>query len=491
MLSKIVNILQPDRLLQNRYFRIGLVYLVSLLYVVVLGYFISKDKYIMAAVPAGLLLAFVALYRLELIFWFILFTIPLSVPLKEFSSGLDFNMFLPTEPLLAGLLVIFLIKLAIDGSFDRKVLKHPVTIIILLQLVWLLATSITSTMPGISLKFFLSRLWFVAVFYFIATQVFKDLHKIGRYFWIMLIPMAAVIILITLKHIGLGLFDQKAANPAVDPFFNDHTLYGAIMALFIPVAIGYIFKSDFNWWQRIGAFIVLCLLVTGLIFSYSRAAWVSLAGAVLVYLILLFKIPWKTVLLGVAGLVVAIMLFGKVLIMNMEGNDQDSSDNFMEHVQSISNISTDASNLERLNRWNCALRMFAEKPFFGFGPGTYMFQYAPFQKESQKTIISTNAADGGNAHSEYLGPLSESGLFGGLLVLLLVVYGFITGVRVYKRETDRELKMVAVVVIIGLTTYFLHGILNNFLDTDKASAGVWAFLAILVALDVRKDRQKE
>ena len=75
--------------------------------------------------------------------------------------------------------------------------------------------------------------------------------------------------------------------------------------------------------------------------------------------------------------------------------------------------------------------------------------------------------------------------------MLLVIYGFVTGVRVYWKQTDRELKMIAIVVLIGLTTYFLHGILNNFLDTDKASAGVWAFLAILVTLDIRDKQVKE
>jgi hypothetical protein len=48
--------------------------------------------------------------------------------------------------------------------------------------------------------------------------------------------------------------------------------------------------------------------------------------------------------------------------------------------------------------------------------------------------------------------------------------------------------MIVVSVLIGLTTYFLHGILNNFLDTDKASAAVWGFLAVLVALDVRQNK---
>ena len=38
--------------------------------------------------------------------------------------------------------------------------------------------------------------------------------------------------------------------------------------------------------------------------------------------------------------------------------------------------------------------------------------------------------------------------------------------------------------MLGLVTYFSHGFLNNFLDTDKLSVPVWGFIAILVALDI-------
>ena len=38
-------------------------------------------------------------------------------------------------------------------------------------------------------------------------------------------------------------------------------------------------------------------------------------------------------------------------------------------------------------------------------------------------------------------------------------------------------------------TYFIHGVLNNYLDTDKASALFWGFLAILVAMDLQRKRQ--
>jgi len=39
-------------------------------------------------------------------------------------------------------------------------------------------------------------------------------------------------------------------------------------------------------------------------------------------------------------------------------------------------------------------------------------------------------------------------------------------------------------IYLGLMTYFIHGVLNNYLDTDKASAPFWGFLAILVVIDL-------
>ena len=46
-------------------------------------------------------------------------------------------------------------------------------------------------------------------------------------------------------------------------------------------------------------------------------------------------------------------------------------------------------------------------------------------------------------------------------------------------------------VILGLTTYLAHGVLNNFLDTDKAAVPFWAFVAVIVAMDVYYERDEE
>jgi O-antigen ligase len=118
-----------------------------------------------------------------------------------------------------------------------------------------------------------------------------------------------------------------------------------------------------------------------------------------------------------------------------------------------------------------------------------MFKYAPFQINANKTIISTNSADGGNAHSEYLGPLAESGVLGMLTFLLIIGTVIYTAVHTYMRVTDRRLKSFVLASFIALVTYYIHGFLNNFLDTDKLSVPFWGFTAMIVSIDIYSRNQ--
>jgi O-antigen ligase len=204
-----------------------------------------------------------------------------------------------------------------------------------------------------------------------------------------------------------------------------------------------------------------------------------------------FKVKFKYLMIVIAflGTVTAIN-WHEIQYQLAKNKSEHATEDFEERLQSMSNISTDASNLERLNRWNCAIAMFKERPIVGWGPGTYMFEYPAFQHSKDLTIISTNFSDGGNAHSEYLGPLSESGILGLLSILILVAVIFYKGIFLYTQLDDRELKIILASVIVGLSTYFIHGVLNNYLDTDKASIPVWGFTAIIVAIDIHyKKRQ--
>lgn len=471
--------------------KITLFYIISVIFIALNGYFIAIENYYFTLFPIVLLILFFAIFALDKLIYLIVFLSPLSVPLKEIAPDIGFDMFLPTEPLLFGILILFVVKTLIERRYDRLMTSHPISIAIFLSIGWMLITSITSTMPAVSFKFLTARLWFLVSFYFIAAQLFKNKQNIQKYVWLYIIPLLGIIAYVIIRHSTKGFFDKEAPNWAVQPFFNDHTSYAASLAFVIPFVIGSAFLKRFSINIRILFWIVGIFILIGTVLSYTRAAWISLIGALLVLLIINLKIKFRYwLVLGVT--IIGLLIFNWTDIMlKMEQNRQDSSTNLTEHVKSISNVASDASNLERINRWSCAIRMFNEKPFFGWGPGTYQFKYAPFQYSYEKTIISTNAGDMGNAHSEYLGPLSESGVPGTLFFLIIVILTVYTGIKVYKTAKDKEIRQLAVVLLLSLITYYLHAFLNNFLDTDKASALFWGFTAALAALDSYYPKNKE
>ncbi len=446
------------------------------------------EFYYFNLVPAVVLVVLLALFSLDKLILFVVFLTPLAINLQNLEGGLGLS--LPTEPIIFGIMLIYIFKQLHKNTMDIKVMKHPITIAIIINLVWIFITCVTSDIPVVSFKFLISRLWFVIVFFFLCTELFKNYKNIKRFNWLYILPFT-IIIFYTLYEHSLMNFAEAPANYVMSPFYNDHTIYGAMLAMFFPVLIFYSLNKKYSGSIKFAAFSLLLIFIIALIFSYTRAAWVSLAVALISFALLLLRIKFKYIMIAFVGVATVAFVYQTEIVMKLEQNRQDASQDFDKHIQSISNISTDASNLERLNRWNAAFRMFAERPVFGWGPGTYSFEYAPFQHAHEKTIISTNMGDKGNAHSEYIGPLSESGVLGVLTFLGIIVCTLSTGFRLYYTLKDNETKKIVLVTLLGFITYIVHGFLNDFLDTDKASVPFWGFIAILVAIDIYHNNPKE
>ncbi len=453
-------------------------------YLAFIGYCIREEKFFYLAFPLMVTAGIFAFLKMDKTLLLIYFLAPLSVPLRTFFPQFDLDFYITTEPFLAFLTILFIIKTGIFRQIDKRIFLHPVSIAVFFSLFWILVTSITSTMPLVSVKFLVSRVWFVVPFYFMAVMLFQKIQNIRTFIYLYLVGLIIVIVYTFNNHMAYGLNDQQAANWMCYPFYNDHTSYGAAIVMMIFGLMATYQLRSAKKTEMLFMAAGMAILLIALVYSYTRAAWVSLAGVAAIWLLIRMKIPFKWIAFGVTVSIISFILVFNSVMDQLERNQQDASGNFSEHLTSITNISTDASNVERLNRWNSTLRMFSEKPVFGWGPGTYMFQYAPFQYEREKTIISTNFGDGGNAHSEYLGPLAESGVFGSLYFLVIGVLSFITGMRVYKRAASYKIRNFALTITLGLSTYLLHAFLNNFLDTDKISALFWGFIAILVSMDI-------
>lgn len=466
---------------------------ISIIFILVNALFIANQWYLLLTLPFAVLIAYLAVFSINKLVFLTVFLVPLSVPLENYMTDIGFNIQVPTEINLFVILLLIIFKVFAEQPFKKSILLHPVSIAIYVNLAWLIITTLSSSMVLVSLKFVVARLWFLVTFYFLASHLFLSYKNIRLYVWLYILAFLVVIGVALTYMWGDGIFSQQAAHISARPFLPDHTSYGAILAMLLPFLIGFGFYPKYRTSQKMLTWFLVLVVIIALILSYTRAAWLSVGVALGCYLFIRFKVKFYVLVLVTTCLLAVVYVNRTNIIMKMEQNRQDSSKDLTKHLQSIYNIQSDVSNLERINRWKCALRMFEERPVFGWGPGTYMFQYAPFQLWRDKTEISTNFGNWGNAHSEYIGPLAESGVLGTLTLIILIITVFYIGLKRYTNlNKERSTKILLLCAILGLITYCTHGFLNNFLDTDKASALFWGYIAIIVAIDVRyRKRESE
>lgn len=311
--------------------------------------------YWFAALPVALFIIYLFFFSLDKLLFLLIIITPFTVNYELASMGLSVNM--PSEPIIAAIMLLFFLKLIYEQKYERDVLKHPVTIAISVYLLWMLVTSITSEIKWVSFKYFISQLWYIVTFYFVFIKLFKEKQNLHKFLWFYGIPLAIVITYITIQHSMYG-FERQVGTWIAGPFFNDHTNYSAVISLIAPMFFIFIFNKNYSSSRRFSALIIFLIFTTGIIFSYSRASWLGIIVAFASFWVIYLKINYRFIIATALLIFGLFYTFQTEIIISLERDQQESSGDFREHVQSIYNITTDASNMERINRWKSAVRMY-------------------------------------------------------------------------------------------------------------------------------------
>lgn len=437
-----------------------------------------------AAVPVALGLLYLVIYQLKAFYLVLLALLPWSVKVEEGLT--DIGIAVPGEVLLAGVGGLLLLNLLKGRFLQASVYQHPVSLWLGGYMLWLTLATLTSTMPLVSAKFWLIQFLFLMVFYLLAAELLRRPADLRKAVWAYGIALVGVVIYTLIQHSGYD-FQQQANKVVVQPFFRDHTMYGAALAFMLPLIAGLLRVG-----RRLNGTLyapivtaVLVLMLVGILFSYSRAAWLSVIAVALVMGYLQLRLRLRYALVGLIALLIFGFTYQSALLTQMRGNEATRSSDFGEHLSSTTNVTTSVSNKERLNRWFSAFRMTSDKPVLGFGPGTFMFQYGPYQMPQDLTRISSYHGERGGAHSEYLKRLTESGLPGLLIWLGAILTAIISGTRVAYNAASGELRWMASLVLAGLVGYLAHGVVNNFSHTAKIAVLLWGAVGFLAAMDAR------
>jgi putative inorganic carbon (HCO3(-)) transporter len=453
---------------------------------------------ILSFILASFILSF---FRLSFLYHLLILVLPLSISISLGNS--DTTMLTPSEPL-TGLIALTFFFSFISGKEKISIgfLRHPLTLFILAYLFFTFISTLFSTMPSVSIKSMLVKSAYILVFYFIPHSLFsKSLPGMKNTYLFFTFALLPVSIFTLIQH-GKYDFTKDYSSMTSIPFFSDHTIYSAALTFLIPPLAILIFSyRTLNFpkqWIPV-SITVLAIFLMGLFFSYCRAAWISLLVSCLVLVVLIIKIRLRTFMFFLFIVFTLLYVSREPILYEIRQNRNDSNRkdaDITEQTKSITNITNDQSNAERLNRWSCAIRMAADKPLTGFGAGTFQFQYLSYQQTSEMTRISITSpynvspGRGGSAHSEYLLALAESGWGACLSFCGIAFCAFLYGIRNYYRSTDKQIRLLLLMAIGGLSTYFTHAFFNNFLDIDKLAFLFWISLSIIAGADLQERKTK-
>jgi putative inorganic carbon (hco3(-)) transporter len=465
------------------------VLVICLLLSAVSMYSVATGRYIW--IYTSLFLGFVAfvlgfflLHRQQLI-KLLFFMVPLSVGVTLMEET---EIQLPSEPLIGLLMILLVATSAGFAGLSKDMWNNAVSRLLMFELLWLVVCTITSELKLVSLKYTFIRTCYAGVFFFLALQWMRSEKRPEKFYILYLLGMIFPIIITLISHGQLG-FSPRTAYHMPKPFYNDHTVFGACLAFVIPfAALQALTKREDGETKRrkiIWQLVFAALLIVEFL-SYSRAAWLSLAASAGLLLLIRLRTTGMVflVLLMLAGGITVLAsdwIYGK--IATREAISGKPGDDVGQHLKSITNFETDASNKERINRWKCAIRMGFDKPVFGYGPRTYKYYYGLFQLREDMTYTSTFSGTKGHAHSDYLAFFAEAGWVGLLLHIALFVGVVMKGLNVLRRNMHKQHRKILLAALLGFFTYFVHGILNGFMEDDKMASLVFFSMAVIVFVD--------
>ncbi len=427
------------------------------------------------------------------LFTSLLICIPFSLDITSGNNAIN----IPAE------LLIFCLTLLMAWSILKikliPFLKHPISLVFISFHIWSLISTFFSQWPGVSIKYNLVSyshfICFYLGYYYFEIKLKRNLSEWLYFYCIGLIP----VIVYTWLHHAKYLFRLDAIPITPRPFYNDHTLYSACLAMILPFS--FLQKTNIFKHYKVGYWFGL-ILIFAITFSFSRATWLSTIAAAFCTCLISYTKILKTLFIPfmmmalIAGIV---FIPGKIIHHRIRPNPDSTQGIINDPSARLAiNDSKGVSNMERLNRYSCAIRMAKDHPWLGIGPGCFQFAFVPYQLPDQMTRISIrpeveydrankSRGHGGGAHSEVFQSLSELGLPGMVLWLSVFVISFYSLIKMIRRKTVHSYAL-TLAIFFALMTYFIHGFFNNFLHNEELSVLFYAVLSKVVILDQSKDK---
>jgi O-antigen ligase len=433
--------------------------------------------------PLGVVAALFLLQHPEVLLYLLLISIPWSV---EFNFSRSLGTDLPDEPLMLLLSLSIVIGFIFKGKLKNRL--HPLVFLILLQLVWTIATVITSTEPALSIKFLLAKCWYLLAFVAAPVILFRDERILKRSVILLLSSMMLCMIVALIRHQHYHWTFEKV-NEAVQPFFHNHVNYSALLVFMVPLQLAVMWLTPSKK-LKVCMVVVIVVTIIALYFSYARGAWLALVAGAFSYGLLkrkwLMRFFLVTIFICCAG-VFWVSRNGRYLKFSNDYQSTIFHNNFREHLIATYQLK-DVSTAERLYRWVAGVRMAADNWATGFGPTSFYRHYKSYAQPAFKTWVSRNEEQS-TVHNYFLLVLIEQGVLGFLLLIALLSLLFYQAQIIYHRTHERFWKVAVMAASSILVMECVVNFLSDMIETDKAGSIFYLCVAVIITADITTKRK--
>jgi O-antigen ligase len=355
----------------------------------------------------------------------------------------------------------------------RRALPHPSWSPVFIPIiVFVMVTGVTA-FSALSISAWLNE-WLKWVQVLLLIAICLDL---GVWEWLVF-----ALVLSGVANALIGIYEFFSGSGALHLLINDRYFrafgtfgqpnpFGGFMGLLAPLALTAALGYGYRLWARwrsehmvalpmlvaagFYAF-AAALLAVGVIFSWSRGAWLGFAASLVAILLVLPRKWWHGVaVVGAAALMVGFLWINGRLPASVVSRIENATDEIVAFgdVRGVDINPENYANIERLAHWQAAINVAQANPWLGVGFGNYEIAYSHYNLLNWDLAL-------GHAHNYYLNVFAETGMIGlvGYLTLWL-------SVLVLTWRARRHPDPLARLIIVGLTgtwTYLaVHSLTDN------------------------------
>ena len=323
-----------------------------------------------------------------------------------------------------------------------------------LSLLLLFIFGTLSALWSINLDFTISKwlLWIIATFSFIlALNLSTAQENLIKLAWGLIIAAGTIAFIGLLQHYFDPFTLTEARSPAST--FGNKNMAIQPLVLILPLSIFLLFSKHVQGLKFLALLGITSLVITYIIFTESRAAWLSIVIELLCVILYFLTsrakimqwIDWNKNKRNASIFAVLLIL----ILINFSPSGVTNT--FVEAAQTITSTAsaTDSSSIERFQIWQTAINMINDAPFIGTGLGSYSQNLA---NEGYATWTINNTI---RVHNDLLELAVELGL-SGIIIFFTAVISLVLGIFNILKQTSGEIHLFFCLLFVALIGSFVN-----------------------------------